>query len=167
MAAAPEGAVPLLRARLRPAAPASAEEVRKLLADLDSNQYAPPEAASRRLTELLELVETDLEKALSAAPSAEKRRRIEQILDSPREVREPKQVRALRAVEALERIGNVEARQVLEELAQGAESARLTQAAKESLARLRTRKLVREAEGEGKRTPAERLRALVADSEAA
>ena len=51
-------------------------------------------------------------------------------------------LRELRAVEALEQIGSAAARALLEEVASGAEEARLTQAAKASLRRL-ARKPVR------------------------
>jgi RNA polymerase sigma factor (sigma-70 family) len=136
LVAAPAHAVPLLGARLRPAAAPPADEIRKLLADLDSAQYERREAASRRLADHGEAAEATLEEALKADPSAEKRRRIEQLLAAPRVVRIPEQLRALRSVEALERIGNAEARRVLEGIAKGAPEARLTREARASLERL-------------------------------
>jgi RNA polymerase sigma factor (sigma-70 family) len=137
--AVPERAVAFLGARLRPAAPLRGDEIRKLLADLDSTQYERREAASRRLADLGEMAEAALEEALKADPSAEKRRRIEQLLATPRVVRIPEQLRSLRAVEALEHIGNGEARRVLEGIAGGAPGARLTREARASLERLSRR----------------------------
>jgi RNA polymerase sigma factor (sigma-70 family) len=139
LGAAPEGVVPFFRSRLSPAPPVAEDELRKLLADLDSESYERREATSRRLTELLDVAEPELEKVLQSAPSAEKRRRIEQILSTPRVVRAPDLVRALRAVEVLERVGSEEARHVIEALARGAAAARLTREARAALDRLAKR----------------------------
>jgi RNA polymerase sigma factor (sigma-70 family) len=136
MVAPPERVVPLLASKLNPAVPASKEELRKLLTDLDSASYERREAASRRLVEIGDLAEPALEKALKDNISTEKRRRIEQILGMPRVVRAPEKLRALRAVEVLERIGTVEARRILETLAGGAAEAHLTREARASLDRL-------------------------------
>jgi hypothetical protein len=136
LVAAPERVVPLLASKLSPAAPASEQELRKLLTELDSSSYERREAASRRLVELGDLAEPGLETTLKANPSSEKRRRIEQILGMPRVVRVPEKLRAIRAVEVLERIGNAEARRMLETLAGGASEARLTREARTSLERL-------------------------------
>ena len=46
MVSAPERAVPLLGSRLGPAAPPPADKLRKLLAELDSDEFEPREAAS-------------------------------------------------------------------------------------------------------------------------
>ena len=136
LVAAPERAVPLLASRLSPAARPPADKLRKLLADLDSDTYVVREGAFKQLADFGDVAEPSLEEALKASPSAEKRRRIEQLLAAPSIVKAPEQLRALRGVEVLERIGNTEARRVLERIAKGAPEARLTREAGTSLERL-------------------------------
>jgi hypothetical protein len=77
-----------------------------------------------------------LRETLSGKPSAEVRKRVEELLAGVRQVRSPEVLRRLRAVQVLERIGAPEARRLLEALAGGAPAARETRAAKASLARL-------------------------------
>jgi hypothetical protein len=57
-------------------------------------------------------------------------------LAAPHVVRSPEKLRHLRAIQVLEQIGDDPARQVLEQLAQGAPDARVTEAAKSALNRL-------------------------------
>ncbi|HEV3263770.1 MAG TPA: hypothetical protein VG013_43445 [Gemmataceae bacterium] len=135
--AAPDQALPLLRGRLRPAAAADPERLPRLLAGLDDRRFAARERATAELQKLTELAEPALRKALAGQPSAEARRRIEQLLDKlERAVPSADRLRRLRAVEVLEQIGSRESRQVLQALAKGAAQSRLTQEAKASLGRL-------------------------------
>jgi hypothetical protein len=119
LAGVPEQAAALLRDRLRPVAAPPPDELRRLLADLDSGQFARRETATKRLAEL-----------------AETRRRAEGLLARPRLVRTPEARRALRAVRLLACIGSPETRQTLEKLARGAPEARLTREAQAALRRL-------------------------------
>jgi WD40 repeat protein len=134
---AAEQGVPLLRERLRPAVLAEAPRLAQLLAELDDSDFAVRERATRQLEELGEQAEAALCKAQADPPSAEVRRRVEQLLERI-EGRVPsgEALRGLRAVEALERNGTPEARAVLGDLAGGAPQAQLTQEAKASLERL-------------------------------
>jgi WD40 repeat protein len=134
-----EPAVKLLRERLRPVHAPPADELQRLIADLDNAQFGRREAARQRLAQWGELSEAALQEALRGKPTLETRRRIEELLAGPRLVREPEVRRALRAVRVLEQIGTPEARQVLESLAKGAPAARLTREAKVSLERLAKR----------------------------
>ncbi len=136
LVAAPQQAVPLLRDRLRPVPAVPADKLKQLLADLDSNQFARREAASRQLADLEAMAEPAIHEALKANPSEEQRQRIETLLAAPRLVRSPQKLRGLRAVQVLEQVGVAAARQVLVELANGAPEARLTQEAKAALERL-------------------------------
>jgi WD40 repeat protein len=136
LAAAPAPAVAYLRDRLRPVPEVEPRRVRRLLADLDSNEFAAREAAARELAALGERVEPALRRALKESPSAEVRRRLGDLLTAPKGPPPPNTLRALRAVWVLERVGTPEARKVLEELAQGAPAARQTAEAKAALARL-------------------------------
>jgi hypothetical protein len=135
--ARPAEALPLLRARLHPVAPPP-ERVRRLLKDLDSADFEQREAASRRLAELGEQAEPALREALDGNPSLELRRRIEHLLSllTLEFVRAPETLRSIRAVCVLEQIGTPEARKILEAIATGAGSARLTREAKAALRRL-------------------------------
>jgi RNA polymerase sigma factor (sigma-70 family) len=133
---APEHALPLLRDRLRPAPAVPAGIVRRLIADLDSNEFGRREAASAQLAALGEQVHAALQAALGANPPVEVRHRIEALLADPGLVRSAEVLRHLRALEVLERIGSPEARQVMEALARVAPEARPTREAKASLERL-------------------------------
>lgn len=132
--------VPLLNDRLRPAADVLAGRVRRLLAELDSDTFATRQGARTELEQLGTQAEPTLREALAGKLSAEVRKQVETLLAAPALlVRSSEVRRSLRAIEALERIGSPEARQVLRRLADGAELARQTQAARETLHRLEER----------------------------
>src|SRR5262249_35717951 len=76
----PGEAAPFLRERLKPAVPPDPRRLEKLIADLDSPAFAAREAAAKELAELGELAEDALGDTLEKRPSAEVRRRIEQLL---------------------------------------------------------------------------------------
>jgi RNA polymerase sigma factor (sigma-70 family) len=135
----PQPSVSFLKERLRPVPLIQPEVMRSLMDNLDSDQFKAREEAERKLRQLGERVVSPLRAALKEKPSLERRRRIEallEVLEAPAPLT-GETLRALRAVQTLERIGSAEARKLLEELSQGAESARLTREAKESLARLK------------------------------
>jgi hypothetical protein len=139
MIGSPEPSVALLRSRMQPVAAVAAAELRQLVADLDSAEFARREAASRRLAELGERAEPALREASKSAASPEQRRRIDVLLAGPRVIRSGEPLRQVRAVEVLEHIGTPKARQVLQKLAEGAPEARMTQEAKRALQRLARR----------------------------
>ena len=137
--AAPRQAIPLLRERLRPAAPADPQQIARLIAELDSKLFAVRENAISDLECLGDLAEPALHKARQGSPSLEFRRRLEQLLEKLQgPVVSPERL-DLRGVEVLERLGSAEARRLLGELAKGADGARLTREAKANLARLERR----------------------------
>ena len=80
-----------------------------------------------------------LRDALKTNPPAEAKKRIETLLAAfaPPAVPEGEVLRGVRAVWALERIGTADARRLLEDLAKGVESARLTREAKAALGRMK------------------------------
>jgi len=136
LADAPAAAVALLGEKVQPVAPADAEKVRGHLRDLDSENFAVREAASRALEQMGPLVATDLYQALKANPSAEARRRIEEVLGKLSSgPLSQETVRRLRAIQVLAQIGSRESRQVLEALAGGASAAPETRDAKAALAK--------------------------------
>jgi RNA polymerase sigma factor (sigma-70 family) len=136
LSAAPEQTMKLVGEQLRPVAAVGAKELARLIADLDSDDFASREAASRELEKIIPQVEAALRKALDGQPSAEMRKRAEALLADAAFIRSPDTVRRLRAIHVLELIGSKEARRVLKELADGAPTAHETRAAKASLERL-------------------------------
>jgi hypothetical protein len=148
LAARPAEAIPFLRANLKRVEAVPPEHVRRLIAELDSDEFARREAATRELTMLGSVVESELNKALATADSLEMKNRLRGLLQALAEkwaVTNPEERRAVRGVWALQRAGTTEARSVLETLATGADGARLTREARNALSWLdRRAKLPRE-----------------------
>lgn len=136
LADVPQQAVPMLHDRLHPAKAPRAEELRRLIADLDDEQFERRRAAAKRLAALDDLAHAALREALQHKPSLETRRRIEGLLAEAHLARTQDARRQLRAIGVLEAIGTAEARQVLGILAKGAPEARLTRTAQAALDRL-------------------------------
>ncbi len=137
LTAAP-GAVDFLKAHLKPASGAEAKEIRRLIADLDSDDFEARERASKDLAGTGQAARDGLLNALAGKPSPEAERRIRELLRALRLHPRPpsdEELRQPRAVEVLERGGTAEGRQVLETLAAGGESP-LTREAKAALARI-------------------------------
>lgn len=138
LAAAPNPALPWLRQHVRPAPTPAADEVARLLKDLDDDRFALRDRASAELDRLGDAAIAAARLYLSQKPSAEGRRRAERFLERwagrlpPAEV-----VQALRAVEVLAQIDTPATRQHLAALAAGAAESRLTCAAQAALARKR------------------------------
>jgi RNA polymerase sigma factor (sigma-70 family) len=126
----------LLRKHLRTVQSAPAEQTRPLLADLDSDDFNRREAATARLRALGDRAGEALRQALKAAPSLEKRRRLEVLLKVLQEPPSGEVLGELRAAAVLERIGTSESQDLLKALAGGDPQARLTREAKASLERL-------------------------------
>jgi hypothetical protein len=140
LARSPRHAVPFLRERVRPAPVPEPKRLARLLAELDSQEFAAREKATRELRELGEVVEPALRHSLDKQPSLETRQRVERLLkelEGP--VTSASRLQVLRAVEVLEQAGTAEARAALKVLADGAEAARLTQEARAALGRLEKR----------------------------
>ncbi|MGH7171594.1 MAG: WD40 repeat domain-containing protein, partial [Gemmataceae bacterium] len=141
LAAAPDQALPLLRERLKPAQSADPQRLRRLLADLESDQFTVREKAQEELAKLSDLAEPALRKTLTGKPTLEVRRRVQVLLERLRgPVTRPELLRSFRAVAVLEDIGMPKARRVLQELAKGAPEARLSREAKAALQRLDLRR---------------------------
>jgi WD40 repeat protein len=134
-AGAGDAAVARLKPHLTPAVAADAEQVAGWVRQLDVDEFAQREKASRALADLGPAAETPLREALARARSPEARRRLERVLD----VQEAEHRRQGYAVEVLEMIGTKAARSLLAELAKGASGCRLTREARMALERLETR----------------------------
>jgi hypothetical protein len=112
-------AVEALRGLVRPVTEEECRPIRRLLADLDSDEFRTRQKAqdglSRLHVEWLPLFEAVLE----AKSSLEVKRRVEGLLRGQRYAWSPEMLRRLRAVQVLERIGSAEAERQLEELGNG------------------------------------------------
>jgi RNA polymerase sigma factor (sigma-70 family) len=142
LAGSPKDAVPYLQRRLQPAPAVDEKRVRKLIADLGSEDFGTRENARKELEKFGEGALDLYRKALAGKPSAEARRQLEALAEryaEPWVSPWPELVRSLRALEALELIGTPEARKVLETIAKGVPGARLKEEAKQSLERLNHR----------------------------
>jgi hypothetical protein len=130
--------VPFLSMHLKPATKPADERLKAWIADLGSPTYKAREAAQKELARVGDTIEPELRRALEAATDGEVRRRLTLVLENiPRPETRPEHLRELRAIEVLEHVGNVEARRLLADLANGAPEARTTREARASLARLK------------------------------
>jgi WD40 repeat protein len=136
-------AVETLRGLMRPVTEEECRPVRRLLADLDSDEFQTRQKAqdglSRLHVEWLPLFEAVLE----ARPSLEVKRRVEVLLRKQRYAWSPEMLRRLRAVQVLERIGSAEAERLLEALERGLAWSCLTRDARAARERLAQRRSTR------------------------
>jgi DNA-binding beta-propeller fold protein YncE len=130
-------AVAMIEARIKPAAATPADAIARDIAALNSPKFADREAAIKALREAGPIALPTLKTALKDPPSAEARRRLEQLVDAAEgdSPPDPEARRRLRAIAILERINSPAAREVLSRLASGAEGAQLTTDAAAALAR--------------------------------
>ncbi len=135
LVADPERAAPYLGKLLRPAPPADKQVTARLIADLDSERFAVREEAARQMERLGEAALAALRHALAGNLSLEARQRVRRLIEKL-EPGTGARLRVLRAVEALEFMN---ARPVLQELAQAAAGTLPTDEARTALARLERR----------------------------
>jgi WD40 repeat protein len=136
LAGSPRLAVPYLAERIKPATPADPSKLKKLIVDLDSDDFTERANATEELEKLGELAVPALQKVLAGQPepTLEFRRRAERMVARLQGgVLTSEQVRMVRALEVLERSGTPAARHLLESLAKGAPGALVTRKAQESL----------------------------------
>jgi WD40 repeat protein len=140
LAVVPAQSVPFLGDRLRPVTAERLAQLARWQKDLDSDDFATRERASRELARAGEEVESVLRRGLVGRPSAETRKRSEALLDRLRaQSPTPRRLREMRAFRVLEQAGTPEARDLLKRLAEGVPPAWLTRQAKASLERLAKR----------------------------
>jgi RNA polymerase sigma factor (sigma-70 family) len=133
----PARSVPFLRERLKPGEPGADEKkVQQLIADLDAEKFDTRERATKALEQLGRHAEAALRSALAGSPSAETRRRLEQLLSRIGDVGlTPEQQRDVRAVRVLAQAGTPESKKALESLAKESAGWWITQEAKAALKR--------------------------------
>jgi WD40 repeat protein len=137
----PGQAGPFLRDALkRPAGP-ERKRLARLIADLDSDNFAAREKASKELAGLGASAVPAVKEALHNKPSTEAARRLRELLKMLEGLGPPlEKLQMLRAVEALERVGTPPAREALRALAEGNADPDIVREAKASLRRLSTRR---------------------------
>jgi hypothetical protein len=138
---APESAVPFLSEQLRTGLVPEQEQIAKLIASLDNDEFAVREKASRQLAAFGRRAEPALRRALDDDPSLETRRRIQRLLPKltgdawpPSDV-----LRIIRTIEVLERIGTDETQQIIERLSKNATDSWTPAEAKAALERMERR----------------------------
>jgi RNA polymerase sigma factor (sigma-70 family) len=136
LVAAPKQTLPYLKARLLVRA-ADPQRIDRLLAELDDKQFKVREDAGTQLASLGQSAEAALRKVLEGKPSLEVRLRVQGLLDK---LGPSASLRPARVAAVLEQIGTVQARQLLETLAQDAPDPELRQQAQAALTRLAKRK---------------------------
>jgi hypothetical protein len=128
--------ISFFRTRLQPVRNVDDQQVDVWIGQLDSQSFKERELATSELQKTGDGAEAALRKALQRQPSLEMRRRIEYLLER---LEPPSPIRLcyLRAIEILEHFGTTDARQLLQNLAQGSEASWLTHEARSSLERLK------------------------------
>jgi WD40 repeat protein len=132
---APDHAVTFLKECVPPVQPPDAAAVAKLIGVLDSDKFAERDKARIALEKLGDAAAHLLQEALAGKTTEEMRRRLKVLL-AKCEVTSMASLRQHRAVATLEWIATPAARAVLQALADGAPSARLTAEARAALKRL-------------------------------
>jgi hypothetical protein len=135
----PARSVPFLREHIQPKEGGPDEKkLQQLVTELDAEEFAKREAAMKELERLGGQAESALRAALAAAPSAELRRRAEQLLNLLGKGRPltPEQQRDRRAVRVLEQAGTPDAHKLLKALAKDSRRWWTAQEAREALERL-------------------------------
>jgi WD40 repeat protein len=134
-----ERSVPLLKCKLG-AVWDTPERIAGLIRDLDADEFTTREKALAELEKLGEAALPALRKCLDNKPTLEQRRRMELLLKKqPGEIETAGCLQTLRGIEVLDAVATVEARRVLETLAEGDTAAYVRREAKAALQRLRSR----------------------------
>jgi WD40 repeat protein len=137
LAGDPTRSVAHLARRLPPASREYERRLKRLVAELDADDFATRQRASADLARAGGAAEPLLRAALAGKPSLELNHRAEQLLRQLQSIEpDEDELRHQRAVAALERIDSAAARSVLLRLAGGVPTAPLTRDAAESLRRM-------------------------------
>lgn len=133
----PEQALKFLGERVR--AIAEPADIRAWIAKLDDDQFRQREVARRQIAEFGDAAAPALKAALKGKLSEEQQKHIKKLvaeLDS-RQPPRGNDLRGIRCLMILEELGTADSRRLIQQLARGMESARMTREAKDVLERLR------------------------------
>jgi RNA polymerase sigma factor (sigma-70 family) len=138
LAAAPMQAVPLLKQQIPPATTVDVKRIEQLIDQLDNSEFKVRQEAQAELLKIGEQVVPYVEKVLAGKVTLEIRQRLEGLHGKLKAtVWTGDRLRVVRGVEVLERIGNSNARQALQALAEGAPGSLVTVQAAEAIHRLK------------------------------
>jgi hypothetical protein len=134
----PEQTVQLLSRKLTPVAAVEKDKAARLVRQLEDDAFARREQARKELLGLSDLAGPALQAALESKPAVDLKRQLEELLDEIRPGQAaPYRGAVSRSIALLEKIGSMEARRLLQRLADGAPNAYLTNQAQEALQRLK------------------------------
>jgi hypothetical protein len=119
---------------------ADAEQLRRIIADLDHENFDKREAASGKLSDLGLAAGPAMRAAVAKEQAPEMRRRLEKLLGELEPKQEKLSVAHRRANQVLESIGTKEAQLLLKSLAEGADFAPHLIDAREVLERMRQKR---------------------------
>jgi hypothetical protein len=143
--ARPQQAVALLKQRMAPTPKLDAKRLAKLQKDLNEDSFRVRESAARQFEVLGQAAEPPLRRILASFPPVEVRKRVEKLLEKiGKGGLLSEELRSLRAHEVLESIASAEASKLLEAAATGEAAARVTQDARASLERMRSKSVFRQ-----------------------
>lgn len=117
----------------------NADEIKRLLVELDDDKFEVREAAQRRLVDLRVVADEVLRREFETTTSFEVKTRLKQILETPKREKplpERERRRVHRMVYALELIGSDDAREQLSRLAAGFPNSEIISVAKASIERI-------------------------------
>jgi hypothetical protein len=135
--ATPADAVKVFAEKIIPVEALDPKRIQRLLADLDSDEFAVRDAASKALDGLDEQAKPYLGETLKSAKSLEFRARVKRILEQQqRAAITSEQLRQIRGVMVLELIADSASKNLLKRWAGGPVGARLTMEASAALERL-------------------------------
>jgi WD40 repeat protein len=130
----PKEALAVLKQRVKPVEAPESAKISQLVKELSSDDFDTRKRAIAELEKLGDLAEPALKEKLNDNPDLDTQKNIEELLEKlQKPVTSPELSGALRMIELLEQIGTPEARKLLEDLAKGAEGARITREAKRAL----------------------------------
>src|SRR5262249_11712394 len=134
-------AVPFLQSHLKPSATKTdGQQILKLIAQLDDDDFTTRENAEAALIKLGRIVRVPVHAALGKTTSVEVRRRLEEVLKGLEKNDGPARIaQETRSLEVVENANTPAARKLLEMLASGTAEAELTVEAKAALDRLKKR----------------------------
>lgn len=136
MVESPAACAKFVRSQMAPAQGIDPARLRKLIADLNSDDFRGRDAAQQELAKLADLAAAAIEESLKKPPTLEVKRRLEKLQNALQGDLSPTKLREVRAIQAMELANTPETIAVLRHWAGGAPGADLTRNAAAALTRI-------------------------------